>query len=66
VLDPAFEEGGDRYAGRFNGGAGLKLGNQAGFLDLRLALGALEGIPALLASAAGRIGHVDDDGPVAG
>src|SRR5262245_61077058 len=40
--------------------------NQFGLLNLSLALGALEAVPAALALAGCRIAHVDDDRPVAG
>jgi hypothetical protein len=66
VLKPSLEEGGERHAGGFDVGALVQIGDQAGAFDLGLALAALEGMPALPALAGDRVGHVDDDGPVAG
>jgi hypothetical protein len=66
MLDPAFEESGERHTRRLDMGALIQFGDQTGAFDLGLPLGALEGIPALLASAAGRIGYVDHDGPMTG
>jgi hypothetical protein len=65
VLNPSVEEGGDRHAGRFDAGAVLHLGQQTGALNLRLALGSLEGVPALL-TLVGGVAPVNDDGPMAG
>src|SRR5262245_31426819 len=66
VLDPALEEGGDRHAGRVDVGAVLDLGQQPGALNLRLALGAREGMPTAFALSGLCITHIDDDGPTTG
>src|SRR5262249_13000274 len=51
---------------RIDCGAGLRLGDQAGALDLRLPLVAGEAVPAAFALAGLRIAHVNDDGPMTG
>src|SRR5262245_7008702 len=66
VLDPAFEEGGDRQPGWLDGSAALQFCEQPSNLYLRLALRASESMPAPLAFPSLRITHVDDDGPMAG
>src|SRR5262249_37798191 len=66
VLDPAFEEGGDRQPGWLDGSAALQFCEQPSNLYLRLALRASEAMPAPLAFPSLRITHVDDDGPMAG
>src|SRR5262249_8903790 len=66
VLDPAFEEGGDRQPGWLDGSAALQFCEQPSNLYLRLALRASESMPAPLAFPRLRITHVDDDGPMAG
>jgi hypothetical protein len=66
MFEPPFEEGRDCRARRFDGGAGLEFCQEPGALDLGLALGAGEGMPAPLALVGLRIAHVDDDGEMAG
>src|SRR5262245_20545580 len=64
LLEPVHELR-DRDPARIDGPAGLQLGDQLGAPDLRLALGALERVPAPLALPL-CIAHVDHDGPAAG
>src|SRR5262245_10899314 len=57
---------GDRDPVRVDGDSALRLRDQLGALDLRLALGAGERMPAALALAGLRVVRVDHDGPMSG
>src|SRR5215510_4497484 len=52
--------------GRLDGGSAVDRGDEPGALNLRLAFGAGEGVPAPFALAGCRIAYINDDGPVAG
>src|SRR5262245_3562082 len=65
ALEP-IEECRDSDAGRIDGSAIFRLGDQARAFDLRLSLGAGEGMPPALALAGLWFTHVDDNCPVAG
>src|SRR5256885_17117805 len=64
MLEPTFKECCERHLRRFDISPTLHFGDQSGALAVGFALRTFEAVP-FAAALAGRVFHVEDDGPVA-